>query len=130
MKNHLIIWIDPGKSIVEIPFWGDLIKRKGFNANKFYPEIASLFDKYKIPVLYSKEYKPKLESWSSDEAKSGLNRVFRIILKEEKEFPPELVNEISLIPFVKNVRPGEIGVADIPPPFQRQWHCRDLILLL
>jgi subtilisin family serine protease len=116
MKNHLIIWIDSEKSILEIPFWGDLIEKKNLPADKFYPEVSSLFNKHNIQVLYSKEYKPKLKSWSPDEVKSGLNRVFRIILQEDKEFPNELINEISLVPFVKKVRTGDIGVADIPTP--------------
>ena len=68
MKNHLIIWIDQGKDIVDIPFWGDLIKNGNLKAQRFFPEIASLFRKHNIPVLYSKEYKPKLQQWSADEA--------------------------------------------------------------
>jgi thermitase len=114
VKNHLIIWIDKGKKIPDIPFWGDLIKKKGLAADTFYPEISKLFDKYRIPVLYSKEYKPKLRTWSAHEVESGLNRVFRVILKEERKFPPELVNEILLVPYVTKVRPGEIGVTEIP----------------
>lgn len=114
MKNHLIIWIDQGKGIVDIPFWGDLIRKDNLKADKFYPEIVSVFKKHKVPVLYSKEYKPKLQEWSADEVGSGLDRVFRVILQEDRKFPPELVNDISLVPYVKRVKPGEIGVADIP----------------
>jgi thermitase len=117
MKNHLIIWIDQGKNILETPYWGDLIRSKGVSADRFYPEITKLFKKYDVPVLYSKEYKPKLRSWSPAEVESGLNRVFRIILKEEKNFPPELIREISMIPYVGKVKPGEIGVAEIPRRF-------------
>lgn len=115
MKNHLIIWIDQGKSVIDIPFWGDLIRKDRLKANRFYPEIASLFDKYKVPVLYSKEYEPRLREWSPEEVGSGLDRVFRIILLEDRKFPPELVHEISLVPYVRKVKPGEIGVAEIPP---------------
>ncbi len=116
MKNHLIIWIDPQKNILELPFWGDLIKNKNLKADRFYPEISSLFNKHKTPVLYSGEYKPRLETWTEEEVKSGLNRIFRIILQEDKNFPPELIREISLVPFVEKVTPGEIGVAKIPAP--------------
>jgi subtilisin family serine protease len=134
MKNHLIIWIDSGKNILEIPFWGDLLKKSGLSADRFYPEVTTLFNKYQVPVLYSREYKPKLESWSSDEVKSGLDRVFRVILKEERNFPPELVRDISLIPYVSKVRPGEIGVAEIPVPVSQSmalpgFHPSSLILL-
>ena len=115
MKNHLIIWIDQGKDVVDIPFWGDLIKNDNLKAQRFYPEIASLFRKHNVPVLYSKEYKPKLQQWSAEEVESGLNRVFRIILQQDRQFPKDLISDISLVPYVKKVKPGEIGVADIPP---------------
>lgn len=114
MKNHLIVWIDQGKDIIDIPFWGDLIKNDKLKADSFYPEIESLFQKYNVPVLYSKEYKPDLKQWSADEVKSGLDRVFRIVLKEDRKFPPGLLSEISLVPYVRKVKPGEIGVANIP----------------
>lgn len=114
MKNHLIVWIDQGKDIIEIPFWGDLIRKDKLKSDSFYPEIESLFQKYKVPVLYSKEYKPNLKQWSEDEVKSGLDRVFRIVLQEDRKFPPELLREIALVPYVRKVKPGEIGVADIP----------------
>jgi len=116
MKNHLIIWIDPQKNILQLPFWGDLIKNKNLEADRFYPEITSLFDRYKTPVLYSGEYKPRLETWTEEEVKSGLNRIFRIILQEDKNFAPELIRDIALVPFVEKVKPGEIGVAKIPTP--------------
>lgn len=116
MKNHLIIWIDSGKNVIDIPFWGDLIKKKDLNADAFYPEITNLFQKHKTPALYSKEYKPKSKMWSRDEVESGLNRVFRVILKEDKKFSPDLIKEISLVPYVHKVTEGEIGVAEIPKP--------------
>lgn len=115
MKNHLIIWIDQAKGIIDIPFWGDLIRKDDLNADTFYPEIVSVFKKHKVPVLYSKEYKPKVQEWSAEEVASGLDRVFRIILMEDRKFPPALIRDISLVPFVKKVKHGEIGVADIPP---------------
>jgi thermitase len=117
VKNHLIIWVDQGARGFDAPYWGDLIANKGIRANDFYPEISGLFTKYYVPVLYSREYKPKLQSWSVDEIQSGLDRVFRIILKEDRNFPAELIKEISLVPYVTRVKRGEIGVSDIPYPF-------------
>jgi thermitase len=117
VKNHLIIWIDEGKNVIDIPFWGDLIRRKGMSAETFYPEISDVFRKHDVPVLYSKEYKPKFRAWSDDEVKSGLDRVFRIILKQDGKFPPELLRDISLVPYVSKVKPGEIGVSTIPRRF-------------
>lgn len=114
MKNHIIIWIDQGKDIIDIPFWGDLIRKDGLKADKFYPEVVSVFNKHKVPVLYSREYKPRLAEWSADEVESGLDRVFRIILQQDRKFPPALIDDISLVPYVSKVKPGEVGVADIP----------------
>lgn len=114
MKNHLIIWIDSAKSILDIPFWGDLIREKNLPADQFYPEIAEVFRRRQIPVIYSKEYKPKLGSWSTEEVESGLNRVFRVILKKDMKFPGDLIKEIELVPFVTKVKRGEIGVTEIP----------------
>jgi thermitase len=117
VKNHLIIWIDSDKNMLDIPFWGDLIEKKGLSAERFYPEILSLFNKYKTPVLYSREYKPQSATWSQEEIASGLNRVFRIILKEEMDFPPKLISEISFVPYVTKVKHGEIGVSEMPNRF-------------
>ena len=98
-----------------MPFWGDLIKEKHPTRNDFFPEISSLFAKYNLPALFTSEYKPKLKSWTPEEMKSGLHRIFRIVLKEDKKFPPQLIKAISLIPFVENVKEAGIGVADMPP---------------
>ncbi len=102
---------------MDIPFWGDLIGSRGESSNQFFPEVRKLFEKHGVPVIYSKEYKPKLAQWSEEEVRSGLDRVFRIILKEEGEFPPGLLEDIKLIPYVAKVKSGEIGVADIPRKF-------------
>lgn len=117
VKNHLIIWIDSDKNVLDIPFWGDLIKKNGLSADKFYPEIAEIFRKYEVPVLYSKEYKPKLETWSQEETESGLNRVFRVILRKKMKFPSELIKDIALVPYVRKIKRGEIGVSEIPRRF-------------
>lgn len=117
LKNHLIIWIDDSKKGFEAPFWGDLIKNKTLDADRFYPEVSSIFEKYKLPVSYTREYKPKLATWSADEILSGLDRVFRIILREDKGIPPGLMREISMLPLVTKVAPARIGVTEIPRRF-------------
>lgn len=115
MKNHLIIWTESGKRIADLPFWGDLIREKHRASDNFFPEVTSLFSKYHMPVLYTSEYKPQHKSWSADEINSGLNHVFRVILQKDMNFPPALIREIELLPYVKQVKRGGIGVAEIPP---------------
>src|SRR3546814_12272953 len=47
----------------------------------------------------------RISDWISDVCSSDL-----------RNFPPELIEEISLVPFVEKIKPGEIGVARIPSP--------------
>lgn len=114
MKNHLIIWMESGDNMVGLPYWGDLIARKIPAAETFIPEVSNIFKKYHLPVWYSSEYKPVSKEWTPDEIQSGLNNVYRIILKEDKNIPAALVEEIKLVPIVKKVEVIEIGVAEMP----------------
>lgn len=115
MKNHLIIWLnDKADQIPSLPFWGDLIKNKTPEAYRFIQAVEDLFGKYNVPAIYTNEYKPRLTSWSSDEIASQLHRVFRVILLQDRAFPERLVEEIKLLPVIKQVKMGGIGVAEIP----------------
>lgn len=115
MKNHLIIWTEQGKRMDELPYWGDIIHKKSPEAEKFLPEVSNLFKKYNLPVLYSKEYKPQYRTWTQEEVQSGLANIFRVILKEDKDIPASLIEEIKLVPYVKKIKPVDIGVAELPP---------------
>lgn len=115
MKNHLIIWTEQDKRMDQLPYWGDLIRKSAPEVEAFLPEISNLFSKYNLPVLYTKEYKSQYQSWSEDEIKSGLANIYRIILKEDKKIPASLIEEIKLVPYVRKVKPVDIGVAELPP---------------
>ncbi|ELR72562.1 Subtilisin-like serine protease [Fulvivirga imtechensis AK7] len=117
MKNHLIIWTAPDKRLDELPYWGDLIHKRDEEAaaSRFLPEVSTLFNQYNLPVLYTKEYKPKNDIWSAEEVKSGLANIFRIILKQDKKIPDALIEKIKLVPYIRKVKPVDVGVAALPP---------------
>jgi thermitase len=114
MKNHLTIWTSADKKIDDLPNWGDLLHDDNPEAKAFLPEVSSLFDQYNLPVLYTTEYQPKFKEWTTEEVKSGLANIFRIILREDKQIPASLIEKIRLIPYVKKVNPVVIGVAKLP----------------
>lgn len=115
MKNHLIIWTEGGKRMDELPYWGDLIRKPGLEATRFLPEVDAVFKDYNLPVLYTKEYKPQHHTWSPEEIKSGLANIYRIILKEDKKIPASLIEKIKFIPYIKKVKPVDVGIAELPP---------------
>lgn len=115
MKVHLILGLKKNIPAPEAPYWGDIITNKTQATTQMHPSIDALLGKYRLPVWVTREYRPAGENWNQAEVASGLNRVYRLILQQDTHIPPELIQEISLLPIVEEVSVGQVGQVDLPP---------------
>jgi subtilisin family serine protease len=114
MRPHIIAQLQqavPGG----LPHWEDILSSKAKAVETLHPAVDAVLAKYHVPVWATQEYAPAGSAWSDDEARSGLNRTYRLILREGTAIPPGLIDEISLVPIVEKVRPGTIVAAELPP---------------
>lgn len=115
MKNHLILSLRPEASDFAAPHWIDEIEVNPSASESIHPEVDKLLKRYQIPVKVTREYAPQNgKNWSEDEKQSGLNRIYRLVLKKKTNIPPDLIKAITLIPDVEYARIGTIGSAPIP----------------
>ncbi len=114
MKSHLLI-----KTTEELkddpPYWESIISDKKYTVSSFFPEADNiLLKKYNLPFWLTYNYSPSSKKWSDEEIKSGLNRVYRLVLKQNTTIPTDLINELKLLPQIEYVQVGNIGRSDIP----------------
>jgi thermitase len=117
VKPHLTVKLREGAHVLrEVPHWTELIEDKSRAEGPFHGPLDRVLAAHRTPVWVAHEYRPEAGAFSNEEVASGLNRIYRLILQVDGQFPPELVRDISLVPTVEYVRPGAIGVADLPSP--------------
>jgi hypothetical protein len=116
VKQHLRIKLRQGAPVEEpLPHWQELIGDRSLERPRFHAPVDGVLERYRVPVWATHEYAPRSNGFSREEIEAGLNRIYRLILQEDKEIPPALVQEISLVPTVEYVRIGQIGAAELPP---------------
>lgn len=118
MKPHLIIRLAPraASATATAPAWSDAVRDKSDVGGRLHPDVDRVLDRHRVGVWVTAEYRPRDPSgrWSAQELESGLNRVYRLILQDNREIPPGLVEDISLLPVVEQVRPGLIARSELP----------------
>ena len=119
MKPHIRLQFKKGASYPEAPDWQSVLVNQTRALPGIAPKIDTLFEKYRLPVGVTREYRPATNTWSKHELDSGLNRIYRIILQQNREIPENLIQEISRLPFIENVHSGEIGWSELPKPRHR-----------
>src|SRR5207245_1032205 len=78
------------------------------------PAVDRLLGDLGLKFWVTREYRPSGGDWSEDEKLHGLNRTYRLILQEDYDLPPDLIERIRLIPSVESARELEIGEAHLP----------------
>ena len=114
MNPHIRLKLKNNIPTLEVPYWQDILRDKIIAVTKIHPDIDALFSQYQIPVWVTREYKPALQNWTQAEIKSGLNRVYRIILQQNTEISPNLIQRISQLPIVEEANIGAIGHSELP----------------
>lgn len=119
MKPHIKITLKEDITPDRIPYWGDVAAGKAKAQARIAPAVDRVFEKYDRPVLVTREYQSAGKSWDKDEVASGFNRVYRLILKQNTDIPASLVKEISVLPIVETVTPGQVASTDLPQVIAR-----------
>lgn len=121
MKPHIIVKLKEGVDPVTAPYWADFIDNKSTAVETLDKNFDEALRKRKLKFWVTTEFKPQqkdqsplFKHWSREEIDAGLNRIYRIILQEDTDIPPQLIEDIKLIPIVEKATPGKIGIARLP----------------
>jgi len=115
MKSHLVLRLANPIPAPNIPHWEPFILNKANEVGEFGNSLDAVFREYGLPIWITAEYRPASEDgFNAEEIESGLNRTYRVILRQDTTFPPGLVDQIRLHPAVDWVRRGAIAQAVLP----------------
>jgi thermitase len=119
MKHHIRLKLKRDTSPPNTPHWQQIIHNKSIAATSLQPDIDQVFRQYSVPVWFTREYHPAVETWSQTERESGLDRVYRII--PQKDIPLEpVIQALSRLAIVESVQVGAIGCVDLPDSMPAQ----------
>ena len=115
MKPHFIIKLK-NAIVPRPPSWEEILKNTSLSSPvSITNNIDHLLNSISLSVIVTSEYNFKLGNrWSADELVSGLDRIYRIILKDSFEIPEHLMERLSNLPEVEYARPGHIGYTKLP----------------
>ncbi|SFD84221.1 Subtilase family protein [Chitinophaga sp. CF118] len=117
MKEHLIIKVVAAvqdQLPERIPYWLNFINDKTNIVERFHPEIDRIFAASNYKFWTTREYKPNGPDWSADEINADLHLTFRLILQQDGKLPDSILQQITHLPFVTDLRPLQIGTAEFP----------------
>jgi thermitase len=109
-----VISVDPALVAPGVRSWLTFLREREGAVEGLHPDLNALLRRYRTPVQVTREYPRRSPEWTRDELQSGLDSVYRMILREQRRIPPALVEDIRLLPFVRSVRVGNIARADLP----------------
>ncbi len=115
VKPHLVIRLRPDFAGPDLPHWTEILGGKDAARSGFLPAVDRVLAAHGIPVWATREYSPAGGTWSPQEVASGLDRVYRLILRQDRRIPEAIVDEIRLLPVVAEARIGEVGQVELPP---------------
>jgi thermitase len=104
----------PSVPLPALAAWTDVVRDKTDAAETLNPSIDAVLRRHDVPVWVAMEYSKRGPEWSQDEIRSGLNRIYRLILQRDGSIPQGMLDEISLLPVVEAVRPGAIVQTPLP----------------
>lgn len=113
MKSHIKIKL---KEAVSPGFvhWQDILLDKSLATSHLHTTIDQIFREFQLPVWVTQEYRPANDQWNTAELATGLTRVYRLILQQDQEIPTQLIQRLSNLAIVEEVKIGEIAQADLP----------------
>lgn len=115
MKDHVCIKLRHALPMEQLPHWQALLGDRRLERETFHPDVDRLFHQFHIPFLATREYAAAQGEWSSDEIAAGLNRIYRLVLTRSGRVPPELIQQLRLLPIVEQASAGSVGEMDLNP---------------
>jgi thermitase len=114
VKPHIELKLREGAALPDAPHWERIIDDKTQVAGRLPSSVASVLARWALPVWITREHAPASDTWSPEEVASGLDRIYRLVLREARRVEPALLSDITLVPEVEYARLGQIGVVSIP----------------
>ena len=97
-----------------IPSWQHFVHDKSICRSSTHTAIDQALAQYNQQVFVTSEYQPRGNSWTRDEVEAGLNRFYRIILRNTRHIPAGLLQEISINTDVQEARPPQFVTTPLP----------------
>jgi thermitase len=116
MKQHIVIKLNRQLSENLIPYWVDFIDDKSVVKKSINAEIDQIMADLSLKFWLAHEYKLAAPAPSPEEIRQGLDRTYRLILQQDYDLPPGLVERIRLVPSVEEARALDVTEAPIPKP--------------
>jgi thermitase len=115
MKKHIVLkLVEQHPDDADIPHWLEFIEDRSKSRDTIQPALDRLLQNAGIKFWTTSEYDTADTEWDEDEIRSGLNREYRLILRDAYELPPMLIEEIKLLPFVEDARDIQIAETHLP----------------
>jgi thermitase len=115
MKRHLVLkLVEQHPEDADIPHWLELIGDRSKSRDTFNPTLDRLLGEFGIRFWTTSEYDWADTEWQEDEIRSGLDRTYRLIMRDDYDLPPNLIEQIKLLPFVEDARDIQIGEVRLP----------------
>jgi thermitase len=115
MKKHIVLTlVEQHPEDADIPHWMELIGDRSKSRDSINPVLDGLLRSAGIKFWTTSEYDTADTEWDEDEIRSGLNRQYRLILQDDYDLPPDLIDTIKLLPFVEDARDIQIGETHLP----------------
>lgn len=113
MKNHVVLRLD--RTLPGVPHWESFILDKGSERTAFGFDLDEVLRAHGVRFWVTQEYEPADASGFDEEERAcGLDRVYRVIFRDEGELPAGLVDRLRLHPAVEAVRVGAVGHSPLP----------------
>lgn len=133
MKPHIRIVLKrplPPDLAAAIPGWQSVIQSRAQAPSRFTPAIDRLLHQYNLGFVATYEFEPESNlsarrrllypsvNWSEQELRSGMNKVYRLILRRDTTIPDMLLRQINLLPDVVSATPVSIAQIPLRPSFR------------
>lgn len=114
MKPHFVIRLRHSLNVVPI-HWSTAITNDTKLPEKSLQALDEVMNKYSLSYFIAQEYLSKTKDlWTKEEMMSAFDRTYRIILKENRSIPLQLIEELRLLPIVESVRMANIANVTLP----------------
>ena len=114
MKPHLTLVLNKIPPSAPLPHWEGFIKDKKTARTSLHPAVDAVFELHDRKFWVGAEYQMAEKEWSEVERVHGLDRVFRIVLQEDKGIPNSLLKDLRALEEVESVHSGKVGKSILP----------------
>jgi hypothetical protein len=117
MKHHIVIKLHQQLTdSMRVPYWVDFIADKSIVRESVNTEIDRLMRDLGMKFWLTKEYQIGVPDPSAEEVHQGLDRIYRMILQQDYDIPPDLAERIRLLPSVEDARALDVTQTRLPLP--------------